>query len=102
MALLIPVLRAVLPHLGTILSAASPAFSSRTADPQIAELRAAVSDNAAHTKELAEQLERTVTALDETARVAESRLRVALWMAAGALVVSATALIVAIVAAVRG
>ena len=97
MALLIPVLKAVLPHLGTILSAASPAFSSRTADPEIAELRAAVSRNAAHTKELAEQLERTITALDETARVAESRLRLALWMAGGALALAAIALMMAIV-----
>ena len=98
MALLIPVLRAVLPHIGTILSAASPAFSSRTADPQIAELRAAASANAAHTKELAEQLERTVTALDQTARVAEARLRLALWMAGGALALAAVALVMAIVA----
>ena len=98
MALLIPVLRAVLPHIGTILSAASPAFSSRTADPQIAELRAAVSANAAHTKELAEQLERTVTALGETARVAEARLRLVLWMAGGALALAAVALVMAIVA----
>jgi hypothetical protein len=98
MALLIPVLRAVLPHLGSILSAASPAFSSRTADPEIAELRAAVSRNADHTKELAEQLERTVTALDETARVAEARLRLALWMAGGALALAAVALVLAIVA----
>jgi hypothetical protein len=98
MALLLPVLKAVLPHIGTILSAASPAFSSRTADPQIAELRAAVSRNAAHTKELAEQLERTIRALDETARVAESRLRLALWMGGAGLGLSAIALITAIVA----
>ena len=98
MALLIPVLKAVLPHLGSILSAASPAFSSRAADPQIAELRAAVSSNAAHTRELAEQLERTITALDETARVAERRLRMAFWMAGGALLLSAFALVIAIVA----
>jgi hypothetical protein len=98
MALLIPVLRAVLPHIGTILSAASPAFSSRTADPEIAELRAAVSANAANTKELAEQLERTVTALDETARVAEARLRLALWMAGGAMALAGVALVMAIVA----
>ena len=98
MALLIPVLRAVLPHLGTILSAASPAFSTRTADPEIAELRAVVSSNAAHTKELAEQLERTISALDTTARVAESRLRLALWLGGAALGLSAIALVIAIVA----
>jgi hypothetical protein len=98
MALLIPVLKAVLPHIGTILSAASPAFSSRTADPEIAELRAAVSANAANTKELAEQLERTVTALGETARVAESRLRLTMWMAGGALALAAAALVLAVVA----
>jgi len=98
MALLIPVLKAVLPHLGAILSATSPAFSSRPADPQIGELRAAVSRNAAHIQELAEQLERTITALDEAARVAEARLRMATWLAGGGLALSAVALILALVA----
>ena len=71
---------------------------SRTVAPEIAELREAVSGNAAHTKELAEQLERTVTALEETARVAESRLRLTLWMAGGALALAAIALVLGIVA----
>jgi hypothetical protein len=98
MALLIPVLKAVLPHLGAILSATSPAFSSRAADPQIAELREIASRNAQHTRELAEQLERTITAIDDAARVAERRLRLALWMSGGALALSGFALIAAIVA----
>jgi hypothetical protein len=100
-ALLIPVLRAVLPHLGTILSAAAPSFTSRAADPQIAELQAIAARNAGHTKELAAQLERTITLLDESARVAEQRLRMAVWMAAGALALSAISLITAIVAVNR-
>jgi len=69
-AWLIPALRAVLPHVGTIISAASPVFTKKrmgaAADQnallqeQIAELQGAVSQNAANIKELAAELESTV------------------------------------------
>src|SRR3954465_2395371 len=82
---LIPALKAVIPHVGDILSAAKPAFTKRKADAaadqpalfqqQIAELQAAVSQQAGHIKELAAQLENTLTALEKAAKLAEDRLR---------------------------
>ena len=86
---LIPALKAVIPHVGDILSAAKPAFTKRkpeaaanhaSVEPdlvqqQIAELQAAVSQQAGHIKELAAQLENTITTLEKAAHVAEERLR---------------------------
>jgi len=82
---LIPALKAVLPHVGTILSATVPAFTKKKADAvanqtlllqqQIAELQSAASQNAAHIKELAEQLQNTVAALEHAALIAEANLR---------------------------
>ena len=69
-AWLIPALKAVLPHIGTIISAAAPVFTRKNADAvanqtlllqqQITELQSAASQSAAHIKELAEQLQSTV------------------------------------------
>lgn len=82
---LAPALKAVLPHLGTIVSAVAPAFTRKQAgtpatqvqllQDQIAELQTAVSQNAAHIKDLAMQLQNTVTALEQAAALAEARLR---------------------------
>jgi hypothetical protein len=83
-AWLIPALKVVLPHVGTIVSAAAPAFTKKKPDAadqmqvlqqQIGELQAAAAQNAAHIKELAAQLESTVAALDQAARIAEFKLR---------------------------
>ncbi len=84
-AWLIPALKLVLPHVGSIISAATPAFTKKKAadattdDPtlqqQISELQAAASQNSAQIKELAEQLQSTVTALEQAASVAEAKLR---------------------------
>ena len=84
-AWLIPALKAVLPHVGTILTATVPAFTKKKADAvanqtlllqqQIAELQSAASQNAAHIKELAEQLQNTVAALEHAASIAEANLR---------------------------
>ena len=81
----IPALKAVLPHVGTIISAAAPAFTKKRLaesanqplllQQQIAELQAAASQNAAHIKELAAQLKDTVAALEQAATLAEARLR---------------------------
>jgi hypothetical protein len=81
----LPALKAVLPHVGDILSVAKPAFTKRKPEvaanqpdlvqQQIAELQAAVSQQASHIKELAAQLENTITALEKAAQVAEARLR---------------------------
>lgn len=82
---LIPALKAILPHVGTIISTATPVFTRKKAeaasDPtslqqqQIAELQAAASQNATHIKDLASQLETTVAALEQATSVAESKER---------------------------
>jgi hypothetical protein len=84
-AWLIPALKAVLPHVGTIISAATPVFTKKSIDPganqspllrqQITELQSAVSQNAGNIKELAAQLQSTVAALEQAALIAEARLR---------------------------
>ena len=96
-AWLLPALKAVLPHIGTIISAAAPVFT-RKADAanqtlllqqQITELQSAASQNAAHIKELAEQLQGTVAALEQAASIAEAKLRRALLLCIASAVLSA-------------
>ena len=79
---LIPALKAILPHVGTILSVAVPVFTKKSADAeanqallqqQITELQSAASQNALHIKELAAQLQSTVTALEQAASIVEAR-----------------------------
>jgi len=78
-AWLIPALKAALPHIGTIISAAAPVFTRKNADAvAITELQSAASQNAANIKELAAELQSTVAALEEAASIAEAKLRRAL------------------------
>jgi hypothetical protein len=103
-------LKAVIPHVGNILSAAKPAFTEKKPEvaanatdlvqQQIAELQSAVSQQAAHIKELAAQLENTVTALEKAAEVSEARLRRVLVFTALAAAFSVAALGVAFLAAI--
>jgi len=102
-------LKAVIPHVGDILSAAKPAFTRREALPaanqdlvqqQIAELQAAVSQQAAHIKELAAQLTNTISAIDKAAQVGEERLRRMLIFTAVAAAVSVASLGIAFIAVV--
>lgn len=83
---LIPAVKAILPFISPIVSSALPVFTTRKNDEaaaaqtgilqkQITELQSAASQNALHVKELAEQLQKTVTALEQGATVAESRFR---------------------------
>lgn len=106
---LIPALKAVLPHVGDILSAAKPAFTKRKPDAatnqdlvqqQIAELQAAVSQQSGHIKELAAQLENTLTALEKAAHVAEERLRRVLIFTAVSAAVAVAALGLAFIAVI--
>lgn len=111
-AWLIPALKLVLPHVGTIFSAAAPVFTkkkpeeadSQTAllQQQITELQTAASQNAAHIKDLAAQLQRTVTALEEAAEIAEVKLRRAVMFCVIAGIASAAALGIALVAVLAG
>lgn len=79
----IPALKAVLPHVGAIISVATPVFTKKKVDAtadqtlqqQISELQAAASQNSAQIRELAEQLQGTVAALEQAASTAEAKLR---------------------------
>lgn len=104
-AWLIPALKTILPLVGTIITAATPAFTKRSTatepnqallfQQQIAELQSAASRNAENTKELAAQLQDTVTALEQAAAVAQSKLQRAF---AVSLVASAVSLVAVCVA----
>jgi hypothetical protein len=78
---LMPALKAILPHVGMIVDAAKPVFTRKKPESgtdvqqQIAELQAAASQNAEYVKELAEQLQSTVSALETAAELADTRLR---------------------------
>jgi hypothetical protein len=103
---LIPALKAVLPHIGTIISAASPVFTKKKADAapnqtallqqQITELQAAASQNTAHIKELASQLQSTVAALEQAAAAAETKLHRALMLCLASAIGSAISLCTAV------
>ena len=69
-AWLIPALKAVLPHIGTIVAAAGPVFTKKSGEvqQQITELQSAVSQNAHDIKELAAQLETTVSVIEQGAK----------------------------------
>src|ERR1700694_5672975 len=105
-AWLIPALKAALPHIGTIISAAAPVFTRKNADAvanqalllqQITELQSAASQNAANIKELAAELQSTVAALEEAASIAEAKLRRALLLCAASVVLSAISVGIALV-----
>jgi len=106
-AWLIPALKAALPHIAAIISAAAPVFTRKNADAvanqtlllqqQITELQSAASQNAAHIKELAQQLQSTVAALEQAASIAETKLRRAIFVCVAATVLSTISLVIALV-----
>ena len=65
---------------------------------QISELQGAVSQQAAHIKELAAQLENTVNALEKAAQAADERLRRVLIFTAVAAAVAVASLGIAFIA----
>ncbi|MEI8385363.1 MAG: hypothetical protein WCF51_05300 [Nitrosomonadaceae bacterium] len=95
-AWLIPALKMVLPHMGTILSVAAPVFTKKKADTssdptlqqQIDELQSAASLSATQIKDLAEQLKSTVAAVEQVASVAESKLKTMMILCVTATVIS--------------
>jgi len=104
-AWLLPALKAVLPHVGTIINVAAPVFTRKSAEAanqaqlaqqQIAELQAAASQNADNIKALAEQLQGTVAVLHQAAAIAEARLRRAFLLCTVAIALSAVTLAVAL------
>jgi hypothetical protein len=105
---LMPALKAVLPHVGDILSSTLPVFTRKKVNAiaasadilqqQIVELQTAAAQNAGHIKELAAQLQSTVAALEQTAIVAETRLRRAVVLCAIGAALATVALLVALAA----
>jgi hypothetical protein len=100
-AWLIPVLKSVLPYVGTIVSAAAPVFTKKSADAanqamlqqqQITELQAAASGNDAHIKALAVQLQNTVEALEKGASLADKRHQRVIALCVSAMIISIIAL----------
>jgi hypothetical protein len=63
---------------------------------QVTELQSAASQNAAHIKELAAQLQTTVAALEQAASIAEAKLRRVLAFSLVAILLSVIALCVAL------
>lgn len=87
MPVYLPVLKAILPLIGPLVSAATPMFTKKaggaSADPgtqiqQIAELQEAVRKNSEAVRLLAEQLETAVAAIDEREAAAQDALHVLL------------------------
>ncbi|HYD56576.1 MAG TPA: hypothetical protein VEB41_06690 [Burkholderiales bacterium] len=103
----LPALKAVLPHVGTIIDAAKPVFTRKSvataANPsellqqQISELQAAAAQNATNIRELASQLQSTVAAIEQAAAATEANLRRSLAFSIAALVVATLSLCVAAV-----
>ncbi len=111
-AWLLPALEIIGPHLGTILKAATPAFTKKGADKelrpealvqqQIVELQSAASRNAENIAELAAQLQNTVEALGRAAELAQKRLGRAFFIGTFACVLSGVAVCVSLVALLSG
>ena len=107
-AWLIPAVKAVLPYVGSIVSAAAPVFTKKSANAlanqatllqqQITELQAAASANDDHIKGLAEQIRNTVEALEKGAALAEARHQRLRTLCVVAAVVSVAAFCVALLA----
>ncbi|MGE0644051.1 MAG: hypothetical protein AB7P24_10290 [Nitrospira sp.] len=110
-AWLYPALKAVLPHVGIILSAAAPVFTKKSADAvpnqtsmlqeQVIELQAAVAKNDTHIKDLAMQMRTTLEALEQGAALAERRYQRLLTMCLGTAVVAAVSMALALVLLLR-
>lgn len=91
-AWIIPALKAILPYTGDIIDAAKPMFTKRKAgavvdapdiQQQIEELQSAATQNDSHIRDLAEQLKKTVAALEQGAALAERKLQ---WLSAVSLI----------------
>lgn len=105
---IIPALKAILPHAGAIIEAAKPILTKRRGDEnvppsimlqqQVAELQSAVAQNDTHVRELAQQLQVTVKAVQDTALLAEKRSRSQARLTIAALAAALGALVLAIVA----
>ncbi len=108
MAAWVSALKTVLPYVTNIVTAAIPAFTARRGQDrsaevtaqQIAELQSAATHNAESVKVLAEQLQRTVGALEQGAVNVEREMRRLRVLASAAFVFALLALCAALVVVV--
>lgn len=96
-AWLVPVIKSILPHVGTITSAAAPVFTSKRGDvatlhQQVSELQSAASANDANIKNLAVQMQSAIEALEKGTRLAEKGYRNAMLLGIASFIISLTAL----------
>lgn len=104
MAAWVSALKAVLPYVTNIVTAAIPAFTARRGQDrsaevtaqQIAELQNAATHNAESVKVLAEQLQRTVNAVEQGAANVDRALRQLRTLAAASLLAAVIALCAAV------
>lgn len=106
-AWLFPALKAVLPHVGTILSAAAPVFTKKGADTaanqtamlqqQVTELQGAAARNDTHIRELAMQIRTTLEAIELGAALAERRYQRLLTMCLATALVAVVSLGLALI-----
>jgi t-SNARE complex subunit (syntaxin) len=104
MAAWVSALKAVLPYVTNIVTAAIPAFTARRGQDrsaevmaqQIAELQGAATHNAESVKVLAEQLQRTVSAVEQGAVNVERAIRSLRALALAALLLALAALCAAL------
>lgn len=102
MAAWFSVVKALLPHLDTIVSVAAPVFGRRRnggpagAQDQIVELQDATAQNTALIKDLAEQVRQGLAALEQGTLDTARRLRRAYWLAGISLALAIVAVALAI------
>ena len=101
MAVWLPALKALLPYITQVVTAAIPAFTTRSDQAraaeviprQIQELQSAVTHNAESVKVLADQLRQAITSLDAAAAGIERNMRAARRLAVAAILVAVLALV---------
>jgi hypothetical protein len=100
MAVWLPALKALLPYITQIVTAAIPAFTTRSDQAraaevvprQIQELQAAVTHNAESVKILADQLQQAITSIDAAVAAAEREMGLLRRLAAAAILLAVLAL----------
>lgn len=108
MALIFPIVKALLPHVAQIASIAIPAFTKKSADiadpvvaQQIEELQAAATRNAESIHLLAEKLQQTIAGLEQGAEKVEREMAMLRRLLMASCGVSVFALVIAVVAYLR-
>ena len=104
MAAWIPALKAILPYVTQIVTAAIPVFTTRSDQTkaaevipkQIQELQSAVTRNTESLKVLADQLQQVITSVDAAAIAIEREMRAGKRLAILALVVAVVAILLSI------